>query len=135
LRTGAGFGGRPHDHGTGRGRYLRHLGDVGDDARHVVRSAALDGRVHEGGDSPRRVALPQQGRDLLVGQHPRQPIGAQHDPIPGVDLADAQVRLDGVDPVDRADEQVAAPVGRGLRLGDLPGVDEGLHVGVVLRQP
>ena len=51
-----------------------------------------------------------------------------------MDLANTQIRFHRVDPVDRPDQQIAAAMGVRLFLGDLAGVHERLHVGVVLGQ-
>ena len=69
--------------------------------------------------------------EVVVGEHARAAVGAEQDPVAGGDLEGEDVGLGLVDPVDRAQDQVAVRVHPRLVLGDPALVDQALHEGVV----
>jgi hypothetical protein len=68
----------------------------------------------------------------LMGDDAGQAVGADQVAVAGADFADREVRFDVVAAAQRAHEEGALGVGRGLFLGDAALVDEALHPGVVL---
>ncbi len=104
---------------------------VGDHAGDVVGRTGGERGVDERGDHGHGVRQRQQLVHPLVGDVAREPVAAHEVAVAHVRLADGDVGLGRVHRVDRAHEQVAPRVDQGLLRGDLPGVDEGLDVGVV----
>ena len=109
------------------------LDDVGDDDGDVVRCAAGQGEIDELGHAHRRLTRAEDARDLVVRHDPVQAITAEQVSVAQPCLAHREIRLGHLHPVERAHEEIAARVGVRLLLGDAPRVDEGLDVGVVVR--
>ena len=119
-----------HDGDVGTG--VRHVDDVGDHDRDVVGRPALEGQVDQARHRSRRVPLGQGAADLRAAHDAGEAVGAQHVAVAVPCLAHRQIGLHRVHAVEGAHEQRSPGVDRGLLLRDAAGIDEGLHVGVVV---
>jgi hypothetical protein len=105
---------------------------VGDDHGHVVRPAAAQGQFDEPVGALLRIEDPHRLRDRLRRDDVRQAVGAEQVPVTGASFPNRDVGLD-LGATKRPQNHRLARVVLRLVRGELAGVDEVLHVGVVVR--
>ena len=110
---------------------VRHIDDVGDDARHVVRAARAEGQLHQPVRGLVRVRQLQRLQQRVGRDHVGQPVAADQVAVADPGLPDGQVRLH-LGAVERVQDQRPLRVRAGLLHGQPALVDQRLDEGVVV---
>src|SRR5262245_3385428 len=117
----------------GRARTARALAEVQDDRGDVVDPAGAVRHLHESIHRLLRIrGVEQDLLDLVLGDHPRQAVGAQEQAVAVLDLHVALVDLHALVHPERAREDAAVGMGLGLLGRDLALQDHAVDQRVVL---
>ena len=128
--------GPDHDRGTFNIRTaIWEFEHVGNKCGDVVGSTTRQRPIHQCADDAGGIRWTgQEAGDVGIRHHSVQTVAAQEESITCAHREDGQVGIDLVDSVQGSGQQVPSGMNRCLIGGDLPGIDQCLHVSVVVGQ-